>query len=59
MEESADEAIRRDQLIRMYQATKEALEIISELVTSTTSTPLPPPIVDNEEIKSVVVIFKK
>lgn len=51
MEESTDEALRRDQLTRMYQATKEALEIIGELVTSTTSTPLPPPIVGNEETK--------
>jgi len=50
MEESAEEAQRRDDLLRMYHATKEALEIIRDVTTSTVSTPVPPP-VDNEWLK--------
>lgn len=49
MEESVDETGRRDKLIHMYQATKEALNIISQLITTTISTPVPPPIVDQED----------
>lgn len=54
MEESADESGRRDKLIQMYQATKEALNIMSELITTTTSTPVPPPIVFQEENRLAV-----
>ena len=50
MEESAEEAQRRDELLRMYHATKEALEIIRDVTTTTVSTPVPPP-VDNEWLK--------
>lgn len=52
MEESAEEALHREEILRMYHATKEALSIISEVSTSTVSTPVPPP-VNDEWIKSV------
>ena len=47
MEESAEETMRREELLRMYHATKEALRIISDINVSTVSTPVPPP-VDND-----------
>ena len=47
MEESAEETMRREELLRMYHATKEALRIISDISVSTVSTPVPPP-VDND-----------
>ena len=47
MEESQDEAVKREELLRMYHATKEALNIIGEVSSSTYSTPLPAP-VNNE-----------
>jgi len=46
MEESAEEAQRRDEVLRMYHATKDALSIIGEVTTSTVSTPVPPPVDD-------------
>ena len=50
MEESAEEAQRREELLRMYHATKEALSIIGDVSTTTVSTPVPPP-VDDDWIK--------
>ncbi|XP_026067058.1 dynamin-2-like isoform X4 [Carassius auratus] len=47
MEESADQAQRRDEMLRMYHAIKEALNIIGDISTSTVSTPAPPPVNDN------------
>ncbi|XP_059414772.1 dynamin-3 isoform X3 [Carassius carassius] len=47
MEESADQAQRRDEMLRMYHAIKEALHIIGDISTSTVSTPAPPPVNDN------------
>uniref|UniRef100_A0A4W4HJ62 Dynamin-2 n=1 Tax=Electrophorus electricus TaxID=8005 RepID=A0A4W4HJ62_ELEEL len=46
MEESADQAQRRDEMLRMYHALKEALHLIGDISTSTISTPLPPPVDD-------------
>ncbi|KAJ7316437.1 hypothetical protein JRQ81_002599 [Phrynocephalus forsythii] len=46
MEESADQAQRRDDMLRMYHALKEALHIIGDISTSTVSTPVPPPVDD-------------
>uniref|UniRef100_A0A8C5J239 dynamin GTPase n=1 Tax=Junco hyemalis TaxID=40217 RepID=A0A8C5J239_JUNHY len=43
MEESAEQAQRRDETLRMYQALQEALAIIGDISTSTVSTPAPPP----------------
>uniref|UniRef100_A0AAR2LV96 dynamin GTPase n=1 Tax=Pygocentrus nattereri TaxID=42514 RepID=A0AAR2LV96_PYGNA len=46
MEESADQAQRRDEMLRMYHALREALNIIGDISTTTISTPLPPPVDD-------------
>ncbi|XP_041838093.1 dynamin-2 isoform X4 [Melanotaenia boesemani] len=46
MEESAEKAQRRDEMLRMYHALKEALVIIGDISTSTISTPMPPPVDD-------------
>ncbi|XP_043914797.1 dynamin-1 isoform X2 [Protopterus annectens] len=47
MEESAEQAQRRDEMLRMYYALKEALNIIGDISTTTISTPLPPPVDDS------------
>ncbi|XP_028979143.1 dynamin-3 isoform X5 [Esox lucius] len=47
MEESADQAQRRDELLRMYHALKEALHIIGDITTTTVSVPVPPPVNDS------------
>ncbi|XP_053711556.1 dynamin-2-like isoform X3 [Synchiropus splendidus] len=46
MEESAEQAQRRDEMLRMYHALKEALVIIGDITTTTVSTPVPPPVDD-------------
>lgn len=55
MEESADQAQRRDEMLRMYHALKEALSIIGDISTSTISVPMPPPVNDTwiQEARSV------
>uniref|UniRef100_A0A3B3SU06 dynamin GTPase n=1 Tax=Paramormyrops kingsleyae TaxID=1676925 RepID=A0A3B3SU06_9TELE len=47
MEESVDQAQKRDEMLRMYHALKEALQIIGDITTTTVSSPLPPPVNDN------------
>ncbi|XP_043346394.1 dynamin-3 isoform X4 [Dermochelys coriacea] len=47
MEESAEQAQRRDEGLRLYQALKEALAIIGDISTSTISIPAPPPVDDS------------
>ncbi|XP_074655030.1 dynamin-1-like isoform X11 [Tubulanus polymorphus] len=47
MEESPEEAQRREDLLRMYHAMKEALTIISDVTTNTMTTPVPPPVNDD------------
>uniref|UniRef100_A0A8C5ET89 Dynamin-2 n=1 Tax=Gouania willdenowi TaxID=441366 RepID=A0A8C5ET89_GOUWI len=47
MEESADQAQRREEMLRMYHALKEALHLIGDISTSTISTPVPPPVNDS------------
>ncbi|NP_001232894.1 dynamin-1a [Danio rerio] len=47
MEESAEQAQRRDEMLRMYHALKEALNIIGDISTTTISTSLPPPVDDS------------
>ena len=49
MQESEEESTRREEMLRMYHAMKEALGIIGEVSASTASTPLPPPIKDDED----------
>ncbi|XP_060908217.1 dynamin-2-like isoform X4 [Labrus mixtus] len=47
MEESAEQAQRRDEMLRMYHALKEALVLIGDISTTTVSVPVPPPVDDN------------
>ncbi|CAM4590803.1 dynamin-3 isoform X1 [Lepidochelys kempii] len=47
MEESAEQAQRRDEGLHLYQALKEALAIIGDISTSTISIPAPPPVDDS------------
>lgn len=47
MEESAEQAQRRDEMLRMYHALKEALVLIGDISTNTISTPMPPPVDDS------------
>ncbi len=44
MEESAEEAVKREETLRMYHACKEALRIIGDVSMATVSTPIPPPV---------------
>lgn len=47
MEESQEEAIKRDEMLRMYHACKEALKIIGDVSISCVATPVPPPVRDD------------
>ncbi|XP_053329355.1 dynamin-1 isoform X1 [Spea bombifrons] len=47
MEESPEQAQHRDEMLRMYHALKEALNIIGDINTTTISTPMPPPVDDS------------
>uniref|UniRef100_A0A1I8HWQ7 dynamin GTPase n=1 Tax=Macrostomum lignano TaxID=282301 RepID=A0A1I8HWQ7_9PLAT len=47
MEESPEEAQRREETLRIYKATKEALKILSDVSANTTHTPTPPPVKDD------------
>ncbi|KAM3622976.1 uncharacterized protein V6R79_005550 [Siganus canaliculatus] len=47
MEESAEQAQRRDEMLKMYHALKEALVLIGDISTTTISTPVPPPVDDS------------
>ncbi|KAF6035991.1 dyn-1 [Bugula neritina] len=53
MEESEEEVSKREEILKMYHSTKEALKIISDVSTHTVSTSLPPPVttdwIKNEE----------
>lgn len=44
MEESAEAATKREEMLRMYHACKEALHIIGDVSMATVSTPVPPPV---------------
>ncbi|XP_073993758.1 dynamin-1 shibire isoform X4 [Rhodnius prolixus] len=44
MEESQEEALKREEMLRMYHACKEALRIIGDVSMATVSTPVPPPV---------------
>ncbi|KAK7058713.1 Dynamin-2 [Halocaridina rubra] len=47
MEESPEEARKREEMLRMYHACKEALKIIGDVSMATVSTPMPPPVKDD------------
>ncbi|XP_026088504.1 dynamin-3-like [Carassius auratus] len=51
MDESPEQARRREEVLRTHTALKQALNIITDISTSTISTPLPPP-VDNSWLHS-------
>lgn len=44
MDESLEQAQRREEVLRTHASLKEALDIITDISTSTASVPLPPPI---------------
>lgn len=44
MEESVEEAAKREEMLRMYHACKEALRIIGDVSMATVTTPVPPPV---------------
>ncbi|XP_055550264.1 dynamin isoform X3 [Wyeomyia smithii] len=44
MEESPEEAQKREEMLRMYHACKEALRIIGDVSMATFTTPVPPPV---------------
>jgi hypothetical protein len=47
MEESPEEAAHREEMLRMYHATKDALAIIGDVTSTTVTTPVPPPVDDD------------
>jgi len=47
MKESDDQAQQREDTLRIYQALKEAIKIIGDVSSHTSSTPTPPPIKDD------------
>lgn len=53
MEESPEEAMKREEMMRMYHACKEALRIIGDVSMVTVSTPVPPP-VKNDWLASTI-----
>lgn len=44
MDESQEQAQRRDEVLRTHQALKEALAIIGDISTTTITVPVPPPV---------------
>ena len=44
MDESPEEALRREELMRMYNGLRDALKVISDVNLNTYSTPTPPPL---------------
>lgn len=52
MEESAEEAQRREEVLRMYHAIKDALNIISDVSSNTVTTPMPPPVAFDEDVRA-------
>lgn len=47
MEESADEALKREEMLRQYHACKEAIKIIGDVSMATVTAPVPPPVKNN------------
>ncbi|KAK4472724.1 hypothetical protein MN116_003950 [Schistosoma mekongi] len=47
MEESSAEKKHREEMIRMYDSIREALSVISDVIASTHSVPVPPPVNDD------------
>lgn len=53
MHESDAEVARRNEMIRIYQASKEAMRIIGDINATTMSTPLPPPVDDGNDFEVI------
>ena len=49
MEESEEEVQRREEMLKLYHSTKEALDIIGDINMHTIATPLPPPIEKDDD----------
>lgn len=47
MEESADEALKRESMLAQYHACKEAIKIIGDVSVATVTAPMPPPVKNN------------
>lgn len=47
MEESAEESKKREEILKLYNACREALSIISDVSMKTSYQPLPPPVKDD------------
>jgi dynamin GTPase len=52
MEESQEEAAKREEMLRMYHACKEALRIIGDVSMATVSTPIPTVVSRNDSMSS-------
>jgi len=53
MEESEEEAMKREEMLRMYHACKEALRIIGDVSMATVTTPMPATIMSrNDSVSS-------
>ena len=53
MEESPEEERKREEMLRMYHACKEALGIIGDVSMQTSYQPAPPPIKDDWSIRNL------
>ena len=52
MEESEEEAMKREEMLRMYHACKEALRIIGDVSMATVTTPMPAVVSRNDSVSS-------
>jgi dynamin 1/3 len=52
MEESPEEERRRDELLRMYHACKEAIRIIGDVSMATSYSPAPPPLKNDWQLRA-------
>lgn len=53
MEESPEEERKREEMLRMYHACKEALSIIGDVSMQTSYQPAPPPIKDDWQFRNM------
>lgn len=51
MEESQEEERKREEMLRMYHACKEALRIIGDVSMQTSYSPAPPPVKDDWSLR--------
>ncbi|CAG2105803.1 unnamed protein product, partial [Medioppia subpectinata] len=53
MEESPEEERKREEMLRMYHACKEALRIIGDVSMATSYAPAPPPVKDDWSLRNL------